>query len=140
MSFRSRDSTCHVEVACTHYHACDQKGTQPCVTDAGAMLAQLLIKRVSSKQIAITANAFWRCTTTSTYCSYSSVKEATSQARCTARKLHTFAYKIQPTMSLPIRTETSPLIKGYASSFAGNAPYKLLSGPATSYVALLSNT
>ena len=128
MSFRSRDSTCYLEVAYIHYHSCDCKSTQPCVIDAGAMLAQLLIRRASSKQVAITANAFWRCTTsTSKCCSCPPVKDTPSRASRTTRELHTFAYKIQPTMVLPMLVEISPLMKGYVSPFAGNAPYKLLS-------------
>ncbi|KAG0617075.1 hypothetical protein M758_5G161400 [Ceratodon purpureus] len=81
------------------------------------MLAQLLIRRVSSKQTAISANVLLRCTSTSSKCCpCSPVKETTSRASRTTRELHTFVYKIQPRMGLPIR----PLMKGYASSFAGN--------------------
>lgn len=128
MSFRSQDEPYYLEVLCIHYHACDQKGTQFCLTIAGAMLAQLLIRRVSSKQIAITENAFWRCTIASKCCSLSPVKDRTSQACRTALDLHTFAYRIHSARGSPIRTEISPLMKGFESSFAGNASHISLSG------------
>lgn len=98
-----------------------RKGTQFCLTVAGAMLAQLLIRRVGSKQIAFTENAFWRCSIASKCYSLSPVKDRTSQVCRTALNLHTFAYRIQSATGSLNRTEISPLMKGFVSSFKGNA-------------------
>lgn len=127
MSFRSQDLTCYVEVVCIHYHTCDQKGTWPCVIDTCTMLAQFLIRRISSKQIAIVPNTIWHCTTTTNSRSCLPFKDKISGACCSIQ-LRTFVYKIQSSKGLFICNETSPLMKGCVKSFRGNHLNKLLSG------------
>lgn len=85
------------------------------------MLGQLLIRRISSKQIAFTENAFWRRSIASKCYSLSPVKERTSRACRTVLDLHTFAYRIHSARCLPHRTGNSPLMKGFVSSFKGTA-------------------
>lgn len=119
MSVRSEDATYYLEVLSMHYHACDQKGTQFWLTVAGAMLAQLLIRRVTSKQIAVAENGLWHCSIASKCSSLSPLKDRTSQACRTARDLHAFAYRIHSTTCAAKRTEESTLLKGIVSFFAG---------------------